>query len=230
MTHRSKKFVLILEQGIDKHDRTLHPRLLMLRGAECGGPMSREHKEQEDADMALALVLQAEWEEEERRIQQQRHAASAVYDTSPAAVAGDVAHHSCVGLVLAYAPIFVSAVWLSRFTCRKDDRMDEELMVSRPREVLGAAQATRLQALKSRKAKTQAAEDQSHQTSGHECAHPAHGAACVIMNNSRSLCTESAGEAEVCAVCQMNFEALAEVLACRHCDSGFHVRCLTGDY
>ena len=212
-----------MEEGIDKRGRTLHPRLLMLRGAASGGPMSREHKEPEDADMApedADMLLQAEWEEQERRIQQQRQEASAVYATSPAAAAGDVAHHSCVGLVLACAPLFVSAVWLSRFICREDDQIDEALMVSRPREVLGAAQATRLQALKSRKAKTQSAEDQ---TSGHECAHPARGAACAITNNSNSPWVESA---ELCAVCQINFEARDEVLACRHCDCGFHVRCL----
>jgi hypothetical protein len=137
-------------------------------------------------------------------------------------IAVGVAYHSCVGLVLASGPLFASAVLLSRLTCREDDLTDEELMASRPREVLGAAQATRLQALKSRKAKTPA-EDQ---TSGHESTDPAHGAACAVMSNSRNPRTEPVDEAEVCAVCQMHFEARAEVLACRHCDSGFHVRCL----
>jgi hypothetical protein len=130
-----------------------------------------------------------------------------------------VAYHSCVGLVLASGPLFASAVLLSRFTCREDDLTDEELMASRPREVLGAAQATRLQALKSRQAKTPA-EDQ---TSGHESTDTS---ARAVMSNSSDPRTEPADEAEVCAVCQMNFEARAEVLACRHCDSGFHVRCL----
>jgi len=37
-------------------------------GAEGGG----HSKEQEDADMALAVSLQAEWEEEERRVQQRQ--------------------------------------------------------------------------------------------------------------------------------------------------------------
>jgi len=137
---------------------------------------------------------------------------AALFNTLPldfhaSEIAVGVAYHSCVGLVLASGPLFASAVLLSRFTCREDDLTDEELMASRPREVLGAAQATRLQALKSRKAKTPA-EDQ---TSEHESTDPP---------------TLPADEAEVCAVCQMNFEARAEVLACRHCDSGFHVRCL----
>ena len=62
-------------------------------GTACGGAMSREHsKEQEEADMALALVLQAEWEEEERRTQQQRAIEQQQQQRSqaPAAVVGRV--------------------------------------------------------------------------------------------------------------------------------------------
>ena len=32
--------------------------------------------------------------------------------------------------------------------------------------------------------------------------------------------------AETCAVCQVDFEESEGCLACKHCDSGFHVRCL----
>ena len=44
------------------------------RGFGGGSREERREKEQEDADMALAMSLQAEWEEEERRIEQQRAA------------------------------------------------------------------------------------------------------------------------------------------------------------
>ena len=32
--------------------------------------------------------------------------------------------------------------------------------------------------------------------------------------------------AETCAICQVDFEESEGCLACKHCDSGFHVRCL----
>ena len=92
-----------------------------------------------------------------------------------------------------------------------EDITDEELMAARPRDVIKAAHRVRLQAIQSRRAKT-SANDAAAQN--HEAGAGLGGA-------------EGAGmDAEMCAVCQINFEEREHCLACRSCDSGFHVACL----
>lgn len=100
----------------------------------------------------------------------------------------------------------------------REDITDEELMAARPRDVIKAAHRVRLQAIQSRRAKTSAndAAASGATTHGHEAGAGLGGA-------------EAAGagmDAEMCAVCQLNFEEREHCLACRSCDSGFHVACL----
>ena len=73
------------------------------------------------------------------------------------------------------------------------------------------AQATRLHTLASRKSKAPVKEEKKVNTQ---------------QNNQEENDSEESSESEVCAICQMEFAPDAQLLACKKCDNGFHVKCL----
>lgn len=155
--------------------------------------------------------------------------------------AGTGFHPSEIAAAAAYG-LFVGSAWSGIMSGPlplgpREDISDEELMAARPRDVMKAAHHVRLQAIQSRRVKTCANLKQGTNkaaTNGSRKVDSAAQGAAACSNGGHeagaSMDREEAPgaslDAEMCAVCQINFEEGEHCLACRNCDSGFHVACL----
>lgn len=157
--------------------------------------------------------------------------------------AGTGFYPSEIAAAAAYG-LFVGSAWSGFMSSPlplgpREDISDEELMAARPRDVIKAAHQVRLQAIQSRRVKTcanlkqgtiKAATNGSRKVDAAEaaaaCSDGSPGFHEVGASMDREESAGASLEAEMCAVCQINFEKHEHCLACRNCDSGFHVACL----
>ena len=176
-------------------------------------------------------------------------------DMHPSEITANFGYHAATGLIFANAPLNCIAIGCELAKIRDDSQTDEERMRSRSRQVEQAATAARLESLESRRCrgliKPYRPPSPHPRARGRREQAAAQGEAKKATNTGKE--SESAGRnasaggerrsapeaektvlmgagsnenEETCAVCQVDFGEGESCLACKKCDSGFHVRCL----
>ena len=161
-------------------------------------------------------------------------------DMHPSEITACFGYHAATGLIFANAPLFCIAMGCGLAKIREDSQTDEERMHSRSRQAVQAATAARLQSLESRRSRARGREQAAAQGDAKKATNTGKESKAACRNASAGGERRSAPEAEktvlmgagsneneeTCAVCQVDFEEGESCLACKKCDSGFHVRCL----
>ncbi len=162
-------------------------------------------------------------------------------DMHPSEITANFGYHAATGLIFANAPLNCIAIGCELAKIRDDSQTDEERMRSRSRQVVQAATAARLESLESRRSKARGRREQAAaQGEAKKATNTGKESESAGRNASAGGERRSAPEAEkavlmgagsneneeTCAVCQVDFGEGESCLACKKCDSGFHVRCL----
>ena len=216
----------------------------------------RQSERDIESDEQLARRLQSEdtnaWSDEQlaRRLQSEdtnawwAPNASGVptVDMHPSEITANFGYHAATGHIFAKnAPLNCIAIGCELAKIRDDSQTDEERMRSRSRQVEQAATAARLESLESRRSKARGRREQAAaQGEAKKATNTGKDSESAGRNASAGGERRSAPEAEkavlmgagsneneeTCAVCQVDFGEGESCLACKKCDSGFHVRCL----